>query len=165
MCPADWGDKGGGRLELKAFVGTYINNRQKVFDWRLKRASGETGRGSFYGGNGSRCKKLLIPSAKCLNWNLQILKPCLWRVYATGCPVLCSKSFISCSYIMHQWYPFIINTNWHNKRLDFMQMSHDAIGVLFPTVVVTFALAKKSFLPAPRGSAALQSVAKYSLPN
>lgn len=144
--------------------GTHINKRQKVFDSRLKRASRETGRRSFNGGNESRRKKLLIPSAQRLNWNLQILKPRLWRVYATGCPVLCSKSFISCSYIMHQWHPFIINTNWHNKRLDFMQMSHDAIGVLF-TTVVTIALAKRSFLPAPRGSAASQSVASYSLPN
>lgn len=104
----------------------------------------------------------VVPSAE---WNLQILKLLLWWVYATGCPVLRSKRFISCSYIMHQCHPFIINTNWHNKRLNFMQMSHDAIGGLFTTVVVTVALAKRSFLSAVRGSAALCSVASCSLRN
>lgn len=53
---------------------------------------------------------------------------------------------------MHQWHPFIINTNWHNERLNFMQMSRDAIGVLFTT-----ALAKRSSLPAEKkSSTALQ---------
>lgn len=54
---------------------------------------------------------------------------------------------------MHQWHPFIINTNWHNERLNFMQMSHDAIGVLFTT-----ALAKWSSLPAEKKK--LRHVAK-----
>lgn len=74
-------------------------------------------------------------------------------VFAAESPILSrKKSFISCSYIMHQWHPFIINTNWHNERLNFMQMSHDAIGVLFTT-----ALAKRSSLPAEKkSSTALQ---------
>lgn len=44
-----------------------------------------------------------------------------------------------------------------------MQMSRDAIGGLFTTVVVTVALAKRSFLSVLRGSAALRSVASNSM--
>lgn len=42
-------------------------------------------------------------------------------------------------------------------------MSRDAIGGLFTTVVVTVALAKRSFLSVLRGSAALRSVASNSM--
>lgn len=85
---------------------------------------------SFNGANnGSRFKPSSTPSVE---WNLQILKVLLWRVYATGRSVLCSKSLKSRSYIMYQCHPFIINTNWHNKRPDFMQMSRDAMGLCAP---------------------------------
>lgn len=157
--------KEGERPELNTFTVCRVEwkshqQQPKKFLTKVERDQvGRHGGDLWTAGNKCGCKQLLIPSAE---WNLQILRLLLWWVYATGCPVLCSKSFISCSCIMHQCHPFITNTSWHNKRLDFMQMSRDAIGELF-TTVVTVALAKRSFLSATGGSIALRSVALYSL--